>query len=140
MVTFFSPWPVPALEAQVLDVDACGLRDPQPVQRQQGDQRMLGRQAETGGHQQGAELAAAQRDGVGFVVHPRAADVRGGRVVDEFLFDRVLVEPGDGAQTPRDGRAGPAPGFQVAGEAFDVGPADGEQAQAASPAPGGELA
>jgi hypothetical protein len=40
--------PVPALQAQLLDVGAGGLRDPQPVQREQGDQRMLGRQAEPG--------------------------------------------------------------------------------------------
>jgi hypothetical protein len=55
-----------------------GLRDPQTVQGQQGDQRMLERRAEPGGHQQGAELVAVQRDGVGLVVHPRTADVRRG--------------------------------------------------------------
>ena len=32
---------VPALQAKVLDVGAGGLRDPQPVQGEQGDQRML---------------------------------------------------------------------------------------------------
>ena len=61
-------------------------------------------------------------------------------MLQEFLFDRVLIEPGDGAQPPGDGRPGAAPGFQVAGEAFDVGAADGEQAQGAGPAPAGELA
>jgi hypothetical protein len=35
--------PVPAFQAQLPDVGAGGLRDPQPVQREQGDQRMLGR-------------------------------------------------------------------------------------------------
>jgi hypothetical protein len=34
--------PVPALQAQVLDVGPGGLRNAQPVQREQGDQRMLG--------------------------------------------------------------------------------------------------
>jgi hypothetical protein len=34
---------VPALQAQVIDVGASGLRGPQPVQREQRDQRMLGR-------------------------------------------------------------------------------------------------
>ncbi len=43
---------VPALQAQVLDISAGGLRDPQPVQREQGDQRMLERRAKLGGHQQ----------------------------------------------------------------------------------------
>jgi hypothetical protein len=35
--------PVPAFQAQVLDAGAGGLRDPQPVQGEQGDQRMLSR-------------------------------------------------------------------------------------------------
>ena len=50
--------PVPAFDAQVLDVSAGGLRDPQPVQREQRDQRVLGRWPEPGGHQQRAELVA----------------------------------------------------------------------------------
>ena len=39
---------------------------------------MLGRRPEPGGHQQRAELVAVQRDGMGLVVHPRTADMRGG--------------------------------------------------------------
>ncbi|MGH3289095.1 MAG: hypothetical protein ACRDPD_31220 [Streptosporangiaceae bacterium] len=39
---------MPALHAQVLDVGAGGLGDPQPVQREQGDQRVLGRRAKPG--------------------------------------------------------------------------------------------
>jgi hypothetical protein len=69
---------VPALEAEVVDVRAGGLGNPQPVQREQGDQRMLGRRPESGGDQQRAEFGAVQGDGVGLVVHPRTADVRGG--------------------------------------------------------------
>jgi hypothetical protein len=42
---------VSALEAQVLDVSAGGFGDPQPVQGQQRDQRVPGRQAEPGRHQ-----------------------------------------------------------------------------------------
>ena len=61
-------------------------------------------------------------------------------MIDEFLFDGVLVKPGDGAQPPGDGRAGPAPGLQLPGEGLDVGAADGEQGQGAGTAPGGELA
>jgi hypothetical protein len=65
----------------------------------------------------------------------------GGRgVLEELFFDHVFVEPGDGAQPPGDGGAGAAPGFQVPGEAFDVGAPDGEQVQGAGAAPGGELA
>jgi hypothetical protein len=46
----------------------------------------------------------------------------GGRgVLEEFLLDGVLVEPGDGALPPGDGSTGTAARFEVAGEAFDVG-------------------
>jgi hypothetical protein len=34
------------------------FRYPQPVQREQGKQRMLGRRAEPGGNEQGTELVA----------------------------------------------------------------------------------
>ena len=48
-------------------------------------------------------------------------------MLQKLLLDRVPVEPGDGAQPPGDGRAGPAAGFQFSGEAFDVRSADREQ-------------
>jgi hypothetical protein len=56
--------PVPALQAQVLDVSANGLGDPQPVQREQRDQRMLEPRPEPGGYQQRAELVAVQGGGM----------------------------------------------------------------------------
>ena len=77
---------------------------------------------------------------MGFVVHPRTADVSGRGMLEELFFDRVFVEPGNGAQPPGDGRAGAAAGFQLPGKAFDVDAADGEQAQGAGSAPAGELA
>ena len=52
--------PVPAFQAQVLDVSAGGLGDPQAVQGEQGDQRMLRRRAEPCGDEQGAELVTVQ--------------------------------------------------------------------------------
>jgi hypothetical protein len=52
--------PVPALQAQVLDVGAGSLRDPQPIQGQQRDQGMLAGSPEPGGDQQGAQLVAVQ--------------------------------------------------------------------------------
>jgi hypothetical protein len=55
----------------------------------------------------GAELVAVQR-GMGLIVHPRTADVGGRGVIQEFLFDRVLEEPGDGGEPAGDGRAGAA--------------------------------
>jgi hypothetical protein len=62
------------------------------------------------------------------------------RVVEEVFLDGVLVEPGDGAQSAGHCRPGAAPGFQVAGEALDVGTPGLEQADIALLAPRGELA
>ena len=132
--------PVPALQAQVLDVGAGRFGDAQAVQREQRDQRMLERWAEPGGDQERAELVAVQGDGMRLVLQPRTADVSGWGMLEELFFNHVLVKPGDGAQPPGDGRAGPAPGFEFPGEAFDVGAADGEQRQGTGAAPGGELA
>ena len=47
-----------ALQAQVLDVGAGGLRYPQPVQGEQRDQRVLEWRPEASGYQQRAELVA----------------------------------------------------------------------------------
>jgi hypothetical protein len=132
--------PVPALQAQVLDVGAGRFGDPQAVQGQQGDERVFGRRAEPGGRQHRAELVAVQRDGMRLVVDPRPPDMGGGRVIEEFFFDGVLVEPGDGRQAPGDCRAGSAVGFELPGEAFDVGAAHREQRQGTAATPSGELA
>jgi len=65
----------------------------------------------------------------------------GGRgMLQEFFLDRVLVEPGDGAQPPRHRGTCPALDFEFPSEAFDVGAAGGEQVQEAGAVPGGELA
>ena len=128
--------PVAAFQAQVLDVRAGCLRYPQPVEREQRDQRMLGGRAEPGGDQDRAELVAVQGSGVRLVVQPWAADVRGGGMLQKFFFDGVLVEPGDGAQPPGDGGAGTAFSLQLAGEGLDVGAADREQRQRTGAAPG----
>jgi hypothetical protein len=101
---------------------------------------MLGRRPQTGGDQQRAELGAVQRDGMRLVIQPRTADMGGWGMLQEFFFDRVPVEPGDGTQPPRHRGTCPALGFEFPSEAFDVGAAGGEQVQAAGAAPGGELA
>jgi hypothetical protein len=101
---------------------------------------MLACSPEPGGDQQGAELVAVQGDGMRLVVHPRPAHVRSRRAPEKFFLDRVFVEPGDGGQPPGDRGTGPAPGFQVPGEALAVRTADGEQGQGPGTAPGGELA
>jgi len=63
--------PVPALEAQVLDVSAGGFGDPQPVQGEQRDQRVPGRRSPPGRHQQRAELIAIQGDSMRLVIDSR---------------------------------------------------------------------
>jgi hypothetical protein len=90
---------------------------------------MLGRRAEPGGDQERAELVAVQPGGMRLVIEPGTADMSGGRVIEEFFFDRVAVEARDRAQPPGDGGPGAAAGFQVAGEAFNVGAAGTEQPQ-----------
>ena len=85
------------------------LRHSQPVQGEQGNQRVLQRRAKAGGDQHGAEFVAVQGGGMRLVVQPRAADVRGRGMIQEFFFDGVPVEPGDGAQPPGDGGAGARP-------------------------------
>jgi hypothetical protein len=92
----------------VLDVGAGGFGYTKPVQREQRDQRMLERRGEPGGDQERAELVAVQSDGMRLVIQTRPADVRGRRMLQELLFDRLPVEPGDGGQPPGDSRAGPA--------------------------------
>jgi hypothetical protein len=131
---------VPAFQAELPDVRAGGLRHPQPVEREQGDQRVLGGRSEPGGDQERAELVAVQCGGMRLIIQPRAADVRGRGVLEEFFFDCIPVESGDGAQPPGHGGAGAALGFQFAGEGLDVGAAGREQGQRAEAAPGSELA
>ena len=77
---------------------------------------------------------------MGLIVQPRPADMGRRRMLEEFFFDRVPVEPGDGAQPPGIRGAGPALGLPLAGEGLDVRAADREQVQGTGAAPGGELA
>jgi hypothetical protein len=98
----------------VLDAGAGGLEDPQAVEREQADQRMLGRQAEPRGHQQGAELVTVQRDGVGLIIRPRPPDMSGRGVIQELFLDRVLAEPGDSAQPTASRSASVKAGWIVA--------------------------
>jgi len=66
-----------ALGSHRLDVGSGDLRDPQPVEGQQGDQGVLDGVAQPGGDHQRAELVTVQPVGMGLIVQPRAADVRG---------------------------------------------------------------
>ena len=131
--------PVATFYSQELDAGAGSLRNRQPVQGEQGDQRVLGWRPEPGGDQERAEFVAVQPDGTRLIVQPGTADMSGRRMVEEFLFDGVFVEARDGAQAAGDGGPGPVAGFQVASKALDVGAAGLEQADvmlvAPAPAP-----
>jgi hypothetical protein len=83
-----------------------------PDEQTGGDERLSQRVgcdglAEPGRDQQRAELVAVRRDGMGFVVHPRTADVRVRGMLKELFFDRVFVEPGDGSRRVTVARARP---------------------------------
>jgi hypothetical protein len=60
-------------------------------------------------------------------------------MIEQFLLNGIAVEASDGAHAAGDGRPGASAGFQVAGEALDVGTARSEQAQLVLLAPGREL-
>jgi hypothetical protein len=60
--------PVPALDAHGHDVGAGGFGNPQPVEGQQGDQRMLRRRAQPGSDQQRPEFVAVQAGGMRLIV------------------------------------------------------------------------
>ena len=97
----------------MLDVGAGRLRDPQPVEGEQGDEGVLGGRSEAGGDEDGAALGAVQGGGVRLVVQPGTPHMGGRGVVQELFLDRVLVAR-DGAQPPGDGTA---PGLTLAREA-----------------------
>jgi hypothetical protein len=68
---------------------------------------MLERRAESGGYQERAELVTVQGCDVRLVIQPGSADVSGRGMLEEFFFNGVLAEPGDGGHPAGDGGAGP---------------------------------
>jgi hypothetical protein len=64
---------VAALEPQVLNIGADRLRDSQPVEGQQADQRVISGAGQSRGDQLGADLVAVQASRVGLVVQPGSA-------------------------------------------------------------------
>jgi hypothetical protein len=67
--------PVAPLDAQCFDIRAGSLGDPQPVEGQQRDQRVLGGRPEPRGDQQRAELVAVQSGRVR-LMKPRSDTIR----------------------------------------------------------------
>jgi hypothetical protein len=74
------------------------------------------------------------------VVDARATNVHRRGMGDDAFFLGVAVEPDDRAQPACDGGPSLAALFEIAGEAFDVDPADVEQTVIVLPAPGSEPA
>src|SRR5436190_11527786 len=85
--------PVPALDAQGLDVGTGSFGHAQPVERQQGDQRMLGGLTEPGGNEQRTQLVAVQPGGYRLIIQPGTADMRGQGLIQQVFLHRVPVEP-----------------------------------------------
>jgi hypothetical protein len=130
---------VAPFEPKVLDVGAKSLGDPQPVQRQQADQRVIPAAGQPG-HQHGADLVAIQASGVGLVVQAGSTHMRSRRDRDQALLFGVAVEAGHGAQPAGDRGPRSAQGLEVAGEALDVGAPRPEHRHPVFGAPGHVLA
>ena len=64
---------MPAFESKTFDVGTDRFGDPQPIQRQQADERMITRTPEPGRDQQRTHLVAVQTRGTRFVIEARSA-------------------------------------------------------------------
>ena len=67
--------PVAAFEGEIFDAGTDRFGHPQPVEREQRDQRVIAGAGESGGDEHGAEFVAVQADGVGLVVQLWSADM-----------------------------------------------------------------
>ena len=65
------------LGAERFDAGAGGLRNPQPVQGEQGDESVLRGCAEPGGNQDCAEFVAVQPGGTRLIIQAGPADMGG---------------------------------------------------------------
>jgi hypothetical protein len=92
------------LFAEVVDVRADGLEDPQPQKTKQAHQcevERVGRHP--GGGEHSLELKARQPEGGGFRRDGRAADVVGWRVFQDAVDEAGPIEAGNHGQPPGDG-------------------------------------
>jgi len=132
--------PMPSFEAEAVDVRPRRLRDPQPVQREQRDQRVLARSPETRGDEQRTDLVTVQTGGVGLVIDARTAYMHRRRVGQQAFLLGVTVEARHRAQPAGHSRPSPAATLKLPGELLDVSPARLEQVQVVVVAPGDVLA
>ena len=129
-----------AFGAQCFDVGTGRPGDPQPVEREQGDEGVLDGWPKPGGHKEGAEFVAVEAGDVRLVVEPRPADMDRWRVLEKLLLDGIAVEAGDGAEPASHGSASLPALLEVAAEALDVRAPRLEEAEIVLRAPPGELA
>ncbi|MGI8776036.1 MAG: hypothetical protein ACR2LJ_01265 [Acidimicrobiales bacterium] len=97
-----------AVEAQVLDVDATGLRDPQARQPEQAGQGVIDRPCDGGLGQEGTKLHAVEAERGRLGVDLGTPDVLGRRLSHEAIDDGEAVEADD--SWTGDGRWWPGPG------------------------------
>jgi hypothetical protein len=114
--------------------------DPQPIEGEQADERVVAGAGETSGDQHRSDLVAVQARGAGLVVEAWPAHVHRRRGRDHAFLFGVPVEAGDGAQPPGDRCTRFAERLEVPTEGLDVGAARTEQPHAPFRAPGDVLA
>jgi hypothetical protein len=131
---------VTAVDVQVVDVGAERFADPEPVHRQQVDERVVAWRGEPGLDQQGAELVAVQAQGPGLGVDLRSADVGGWVPLEQAFEVAVAAKAAQRRQPPRHGGAHPSFLLHRAGEHLQMSTAHLEQAEPVVGAPTGEQA
>ena len=91
------------LLAQVVDIGADRLEDPQAEQAQEADEgEVVGVGRFPGGGEHGFELQVRQPEGGRLRRHGRSADVVGWRVLQHAVDDAGSVEASDDGQPARD--------------------------------------
>jgi hypothetical protein len=130
-------YPVAMLLAQVADVGAGGLEDPQPKQAEHRHQREVVRVRRlAGGGQHGLELQVGEPECRGLRRHSRPADMLSRGMLEHAIDDGGAVEARRNREPPRH-RRGPEPAhfLHPADIQLQVDPASGQRVEAALGAP-----
>ena len=126
------------LLAEVGDVSAGGLEDPQAQQAEHGHQGEIARVRRlAGGGEKGLELQVRESQGRRFGGHRRAAHVLSGRMLQHAVEEASPVEPGRDGEPPEDGGGlEPADLLHPPDVQLQVRALRGQRVQAALGAPG----